>query len=83
MKWSWKRWKLGLYISIGTGLFTGVIGLGAGMTWKGALMLIAASVGKDFVLYQSQHPVDSIELDEEPAPAGAAPKPAGQNDIPK
>ena len=61
-KISWRRWKLGVVIAAATGFFTGLLALGVGTPWKGALLLLGASIGKDFVLWIQNYPVQSIDF---------------------
>jgi len=60
---NWKNWKVGLFVALLSGVFTGLIGLGVGMTWKQLLILIGLNVGKDGLLYLQQHPADKISFD--------------------
>jgi hypothetical protein len=53
-------------VAIVTGFFTGLTALAVGTPWKGALLLLGASIGKDFILWQRQHPVEAISFDTEP-----------------
>ena len=83
---SLRRWKLGAVIACVTGLATGVIGLAVGMPWKGALLLLAASMAKDFLLWQAQHPAEAITFDTEQftaAPEPQHPQPQPETDKPK
>ena len=60
---SLKRWKLGLFIALLSGVFTGLIGLGVGMTWRQILILMAVNIGKDGLLFLQQNPADKVDLD--------------------
>lgn len=60
---SFKRWKMGLFIALLSGVFTGLIGLGVGMTWKQILILMAINVGKDGLLFLQQNPAAKIDFD--------------------
>lgn len=62
---NWKRWKLGLAISLLSGLFTGVIGFGIGMTWEQLGIMLAVNVAKDGLLYLQKHPPEQISFDTE------------------
>lgn len=64
---SWRRWKVGAGVACLTGFFTGIIGLAVGTPWKGALLLLAASIGKDFILWQKDHPVEKVTFETEPS----------------
>lgn len=62
---NWKQWKLGLLVSILSGIFT-CFGVGAvvpGVTWKQFGILIAGFIAKDALLYLKQHPADAISFD--------------------
>ena len=66
MKMSWSRWKLGLFVAIATGFFTGLSYLEAldVVTLKTVLKFAAvtlAVIGKDAVLFLQNHPVDDVE----------------------
>lgn len=54
---------MGLLVAGLTGFFTGLLGLGLGLSWKAALVLLGGSVAKDVLLFLNQHPVDSIQED--------------------
>jgi hypothetical protein len=43
----------------------GAMSLSLGTPWKGAVLILVASIGKDFLLYQKDHPVLEVELEEE------------------
>jgi hypothetical protein len=60
---NWKQWKVGLFVALLSGTFTGLIGLCIGMTWRNILILIVVNVAKDGLLYLQQHPADSISFD--------------------
>lgn len=59
---NWKRWKIGLVISIVTGVCT-AFAVGAivpTMTLREGFLICAGSVAKDLLLYLKQHPVERI-----------------------
>ena len=58
-----KAWKLGLAVSILSGVFTGLIGLGVGMTNRQTIILILINVGKDGLLYLKNTNVSAISFD--------------------
>jgi len=60
---NFKRWKLGLFVALASGVFTGLIGIGVGMSWRQILILLAVNVGKDGLLFFAQNPVEKIDLD--------------------
>jgi hypothetical protein len=60
---NWKKWKMGLLVAIGTGIFQALAGLVIGITLKQAGMLFALNVGSAGVLYLKQHPFDSVSFD--------------------
>ena len=57
---NFKKWKLGLLVALLSGLFTGIIGWGIGMTTKQIVFFTLISVAKDGWLYLVKHPVDAI-----------------------
>lgn len=69
---NWNRWKIGLTVAALTGLLTGVIGLGIGITWRQALILLGVSIAKDALLFIKDHPADAIS---DIPPTGKAPGP--------
>lgn len=60
-----KRWKIGAIVSIFTGLATAfAVGFVVPtMTLKEGIFVCLASIGKDFLLFQKQHPVEDISFD--------------------
>lgn len=58
---SWKRWKRGLVVATLTGFATALAGLMAGVTWKQAGIILAVCIGKDWLLYIKQHPIESVK----------------------
>lgn len=58
---SWQRWKIGLVVAILSGIFTGLVGLAVGMTGRQIAILLAVNVGKDGLLYLTNHPVEQID----------------------
>lgn len=65
---SFRKWRIGAFVSIVTGLATafavGVIV--PTMTLKEGVFICLASIAKDFLLYQKQHPIEDVELDSVP-----------------
>jgi len=57
---NWKKWKMGLLISMLSGLFTGIVGLAMELTWQQTLMFVAMAVAKDGQLYLAKHPVENL-----------------------
>ena len=60
---NWKRWKMGLLISLLSGLFTGLIGLALNMTAKEIGIFVLISIAKDGQLYLAKHPAEQISFD--------------------
>lgn len=62
---NWKNWKLGLFVAA----LTGLCAAGAGglifpeATWKQLGIILAASIGKDIMLFLVQHPADAVTFD--------------------
>ena len=57
----WKQWKRGLIVAGLHGLFTGIMGLAVGVTWKQAGLLVLISVSKDAALFIQKHPVEKLQ----------------------
>lgn len=62
---NWKRWKIGLLVSILTGIATAfAVGLVIPtMTLKQGLFVLAGSIGKDLLLFLNQNQVKDISFD--------------------
>ena len=58
-----KAWKFGLLVATLSGVFTGLIGLGVGMTPKQITILMLINIGKDGLLYLQKTDVDKISFD--------------------
>lgn len=63
MKISWKRWKLGVIIAVGLSALVATAGLTTGTHWKTWLATFAVALITHFGAFQTQHPLESIELD--------------------
>lgn len=59
---NWHRWKMGLLVSVITGVCTAfAVGLIVpSMTLKEGLLILAGSIAKDLLLYLKQHPIDQV-----------------------
>lgn len=60
---NYRKWKLGLAISIGTGFCSGLAMLGVregNVNWLMFAAVIAGTIAKDLGLWLKDHPVDSI-----------------------
>jgi hypothetical protein len=59
---NWKRWRVGLLVAAITGVCTTfTVGLIVpGMTRQEGLLILAASIAKDILLYLKSHPVDEV-----------------------
>lgn len=62
MNFSWRRWKMGVLVSVVTGVCTAfTVGLIVpGMTPKEGAFILVASIAKDLLLFLKEHPVDEI-----------------------
>jgi hypothetical protein len=60
---SWKKWKLGLAVSLLSGVFTSMVGLVVGLSHQQILFMTLINVGKDGLLFLKDHPVESITSD--------------------
>lgn len=60
---NWKNWKVGLFVAVLSGIFTGLLCLAINMTWKQILFVMLVNIGKDGLLYLQTHPADSISFD--------------------
>jgi hypothetical protein len=61
----WRQWRLGLFVSILTGLATALT-VGAiipTMTLKQGSFICLGFIAKDLLLYLKQHPAESISFD--------------------
>jgi len=58
----WQRWRIGIVVAAITGVCTTfTVGLIVpGMTLKEGLLILAASIGKDVLLFLKNHPVESV-----------------------
>lgn len=63
---SWKRWKIGLAVSLLSGLFTGLIGLAVGLTHQQVIILLVVNMAKDGLLYLKDHPIDNVDVGTSP-----------------
>jgi hypothetical protein len=60
---NWKNWKIGLLVSVLSGVFTGALCVAINMTWKQVLFVMVVNIGKDGLLYLQTHPADAISFD--------------------
>ncbi len=64
MKFSWRRWRFGLFVAVITGICTsfavGVIV--PTMTLREGILVFTGMIAKDMLLFLKEHPVDSILL---------------------
>lgn len=57
---SWKKWKIGLTLSIVFGLLSGCAGLAVGMSWQAFLAVVCTSLVTNMGAYLMKHPVENI-----------------------
>jgi len=60
---NWTKWKLGLLVACLTGVFSGLVGLVIGATWRQICILLVVNLAKDGLLFLKQHPVDEVTFD--------------------
>lgn len=60
---NWKNWKVGLFVAILSGIFTGFMCFAVNMTWKQIVFVMVINIGKDGLLYLQSHPADTISFD--------------------
>lgn len=62
---NWKKWKLGLVVSLAIGFFTACVAAAALDVVINAkfILFFIGLVGKDVVLFLTNHPVDQISFD--------------------
>lgn len=60
--YNWKRWKIGLFIAMLTGVLSGLVALKEAdkLTLTGFLVVVAFNVGKDMLLFLKDHPVEQV-----------------------
>lgn len=76
---SWRRWKLGCWVSLGLSLFVAGAGLVAGMRWQAFVAVFCAACVTHWGAWVQQHPVESITFGDTTPPF--KPVPAGQGDL--
>lgn len=59
---SWRRWKLGLIVSIITGVFSGgvVAFVAPTLSWKQILFILLYNICQNGMLFLTNHPVDKL-----------------------
>lgn len=60
---NWKNWKVGLFVALLSGIFTGLLCMAIDMTWRQILFILLVNVGKDGLLFLKSHPADQITFD--------------------
>lgn len=66
---NWRRWKLGLVISIACALFTAGAGLTAGMKWQAFVAVLSSALLSNLMNFLYRHPVETIADDPDLGPA--------------
>jgi len=62
---NWKKWKLGLFVAVITGLATSfaVSAIVPSMNFKEGCLVCLASIAKDVLLFLKQHPAEDVSFD--------------------
>jgi len=59
---NWKKWKMGLLVSVFTGLATGAaaVAIFDNATMKQIALAVIGTAAKDILLFLKQHPIENI-----------------------
>jgi hypothetical protein len=60
---SWRRWKLGVLVSIVLSLIVAGTGLCAGMHWQAFVAVLCTALGTHFCSFIKDHPIEQISFD--------------------
>ena len=60
-KTTWKKWRVGLLLTIFLGILSGCAGLAAGMKWQAFLAVVATSLVTHIGAYLSKSPLEDVE----------------------
>lgn len=63
---SWKRWKLGVAVSIVLSLLVAGSGLTAGMNWKSFVAVFCTAAITHLGAFLKDHPIEQITTDSNP-----------------
>lgn len=76
---SWRRWRLGVVVTVVLSLIVAGAGLSAGMKWQAFLAVFCTALLTHFGSFLKDHPLEQITFDTAPP---FKPIPAGQGDVP-
>lgn len=74
MNMSWKKWKLGVIVSLFLSLLVAGSGLAAGMKWQAFVAVFCTAALTHFGSFLQNHPVDDISFDTSKVPNPTPPK---------
>lgn len=60
-KITWKKWRVGLLVTILLGLLSGCAGLATGMSCQAFIAVVSTSLVTHIVAYLSKSPIEEIE----------------------
>ncbi len=60
-KFTWRKWKVGLLISLVFGLLGACSGLTGSMDWRAFVAVLAVSTSTHLGAYLTNHPIEKIE----------------------
>jgi uncharacterized membrane protein YeiH len=60
---SWRRWKLGVLVSVVLSLFVAGAGLAAGMKWQAFISVLCTALVTHFGSFLKDHPIEQITWD--------------------
>lgn len=60
-KTTWKKWRVGLLLSILLGVLSGCAGLAAGMSWQAFVAVVATSLVTHIAAYLSKSPLEDVD----------------------
>lgn len=58
---TWKKWRVGLYLTIGIGILSAGAGIAADMTWRQFVALLCSSLLAGVTGYLSKSPLENVE----------------------
>jgi len=60
-KTTWKKWRVGLLLTIALGFLSGCAGLAAGMSWQAFAAVVATSLVTHVTAYLQKSPLEDVE----------------------
>lgn len=66
----WKRWKLGIAVSVVLSLAVGGAGVVEGASWRTFVAVFCAALVTHLGAFLKDHPVDCVEFDEQTVAKG-------------